>query len=208
MTNRQPEPFRLSSDAPPWSPRVSPRVTTQQQAAEAAAFSSLVTHLRGRLDVPNIELMILGGFCRNCLAKWYLAGAWRSGLHITYDQAARQPRPSPPHRRLHRHLRRRPALARKPLAPRRRAKGCTACPTRSGRRRTSQRRPWSSWRGSRRPSPSTPPTRSRTRPPHRLRACRTRRASRLQRRQPTSRQSQERCRRRSCSPLPIGTCLT
>ena len=203
MTNREPKPFRLSSEATPYSPKYT---TTQQQAAEAAAFSSLVTHLRGRLDVPNIELMILGGFCRNCLAKWYLAGAWRSGLHITYDQAARQSSPSPP-----------PppppppprdTLARTPLAPRRRAKGCTACPTRSGRRRTSQRRPWSSWRGSRRPSPSMPPTRSRTRPPRRLRACRTRRASRLQRRQPTSRQSQERCRRRSCSPLPIGTCLT
>jgi len=84
MTNRQPKPFRLSSEATPYSPKYT---TTQQQAAEAAAFSSLVTHLRGRLDVPNIELMILGGFCRNCLAKWYLAGAWRSGLHITYDQA-------------------------------------------------------------------------------------------------------------------------
>jgi molybdenum cofactor synthesis domain-containing protein len=58
-----------------------------RQSAEAFAFSSLVQHLRGRLDTQNIELMILGGFCRNCLAKWYLAGAWRAGLHISYDEA-------------------------------------------------------------------------------------------------------------------------
>jgi len=58
-----------------------------RQSAEAFAFSSLVQHLRGRLDTQNIDLMILGGFCRNCLAKWYLAGAWRVGLHISYDEA-------------------------------------------------------------------------------------------------------------------------
>jgi len=58
-----------------------------RQAAEAFAFTSLVEHLRSRLDVQNLDLMILGGFCRNCLAKWYLAGAWRAGLHIDYDAA-------------------------------------------------------------------------------------------------------------------------
>lgn len=59
----------------------------RRQSAEAFAFSSLVEHLRGRLDAQNIELMILCGFCRNCLAKWYLAGAWRAGLHVTYEDA-------------------------------------------------------------------------------------------------------------------------
>jgi hypothetical protein len=37
---------------------------------EAAAFRSLVEHLRLRSDdVSNMELMTTAGFCRNCLAK-------------------------------------------------------------------------------------------------------------------------------------------
>ena len=42
---------------------------------EAAAFRHLVGHLQERTDVQNIDLMNLAGFCRNCLAKWYLAAA-------------------------------------------------------------------------------------------------------------------------------------
>ena len=34
---------------------------------EAAAFRRLVSHLRERTDVQNIDLMNLAGFCRNCL---------------------------------------------------------------------------------------------------------------------------------------------
>ena len=42
----------------------------------AAAFRRLVRHLRHRHDAPNIELMGLAGFCRNCLAGWIVeAGA-------------------------------------------------------------------------------------------------------------------------------------
>ena len=36
----------------------------------AAAFRTLVRHLRHRHDAQNIELMGLSGFCRNCLADW------------------------------------------------------------------------------------------------------------------------------------------
>ena len=36
----------------------------------AAAFRRLVRHLRHRTDAPNIELMGLAGFCRNCLSEW------------------------------------------------------------------------------------------------------------------------------------------
>jgi len=39
-------------------------------AVAAAAFRRLVRHLRQRHDAQNIELMILSGFCRNCLADW------------------------------------------------------------------------------------------------------------------------------------------
>jgi hypothetical protein len=37
---------------------------------EAGAFRQLCTHLQERSDVvPNMDLMTLSGFCRNCLAK-------------------------------------------------------------------------------------------------------------------------------------------
>ena len=39
-------------------------------AVAAAAFRRLVRHLRHRSDAQNIELMVLAGFCRNCLADW------------------------------------------------------------------------------------------------------------------------------------------
>jgi len=40
-----------------------------------------------RTDVQNIDLMILSGFCRNCLSKWYRAAAAERGVEIDYDQA-------------------------------------------------------------------------------------------------------------------------
>ena len=54
---------------------------------EAAAFRGLVAHLQNRTDVQNIDLMNLAGFCRNCLAKWYLAGAEARGQAVDYDSA-------------------------------------------------------------------------------------------------------------------------
>ncbi len=54
---------------------------------EAAAFRGLVEHLQRRTDVQNIDLMNLAGFCRNCLAKWYLAAAEERGVQMTYDAA-------------------------------------------------------------------------------------------------------------------------
>ena len=54
---------------------------------EAAAFRTLVEHLRERTDVQNIDLMNLAGFCRNCLSKWYRAAAEGKGHEISYDDA-------------------------------------------------------------------------------------------------------------------------
>ncbi len=54
---------------------------------EAAAFRTLVAHLRKRTDVQNIDLMILSGFCRNCLSKWYRAAAEERGMDMTYEDA-------------------------------------------------------------------------------------------------------------------------
>jgi len=58
-----------------------------QTEIEAAAFRRLVDHLDSRKDAQNIDLMILAGFCRNCLAKWYSAAAKDMGQDIDYDQA-------------------------------------------------------------------------------------------------------------------------
>ena len=54
---------------------------------EAAAFRGLIKHLQQRTDVQNIDLMNLAGFCRNCLAKWYLAAAGERDVILDYDQA-------------------------------------------------------------------------------------------------------------------------
>ena len=49
---------------------------------EAAAFRRLRDHLRRRTDVQNIDLMILAGFCRNCLADWYREAAEERGMAL------------------------------------------------------------------------------------------------------------------------------
>jgi len=54
---------------------------------EAAAFRGLVAHLQKRSDVQNIDIMNLAGFCRNCLAKWYLAAANDKNAGLTMDDA-------------------------------------------------------------------------------------------------------------------------
>ena len=63
---------------------------TTQTELEAAAFRKLVEHLRTRKDVQNIDLMNLGGFCRNCLANWMQEEAVAKGLEMTKDEAREQ----------------------------------------------------------------------------------------------------------------------
>ena len=54
---------------------------------EAAAFRRLVSHLRERTDVQNIDLMTLAGFCRNCLSNWYVDAAEERGLDVSKAEA-------------------------------------------------------------------------------------------------------------------------
>lgn len=55
---------------------------------EAAAFRRLLSHLNdARPDVQNIDLMILAGFCRNCLADWYRDAANAEGMALDKDAA-------------------------------------------------------------------------------------------------------------------------
>jgi len=54
---------------------------------QAATFRRLVAHLDARKNVQNIDLMNLAGFCRNCLAKWYLAAAEEKAIDMDYEKA-------------------------------------------------------------------------------------------------------------------------
>ena len=58
-----------------------------QTEIEAAAWRKMLSHFQKRTDVQNIDLMNLSGFCRNCLAKWYMAEAKEQGEDVDYDQA-------------------------------------------------------------------------------------------------------------------------
>jgi hypothetical protein len=59
-------------------------------AIEAAVFRRLVAHLDSRKDVQNIDLMLLAGFCRNCLSKWYVAEAEERGQAVDLESARQQ----------------------------------------------------------------------------------------------------------------------
>ena len=54
---------------------------------EAAVFRRLLQHLDERKDAENIELMILAGFCRNCLSKWFVEAAGECGLEVPLEEA-------------------------------------------------------------------------------------------------------------------------
>jgi uncharacterized protein len=54
---------------------------------EAAVFRRLVSHLRERTDVQNIDLMNLAGFCRNCLSNWLKDAADEKGVGLTKDES-------------------------------------------------------------------------------------------------------------------------
>jgi hypothetical protein len=61
---------------------------SQNVEIQAAVFRRLVQHLmRERPEVQNIDLMILAGFCRNCLADWYREAAGAHGITMTKDEA-------------------------------------------------------------------------------------------------------------------------
>jgi uncharacterized protein len=54
---------------------------------DAAVLRRLLRHFDEHKDVQNIELMILAGFCRNCLSKWYVEAAKERGLGVDLDAA-------------------------------------------------------------------------------------------------------------------------
>ena len=61
----------------------------EELTIKARVLDRLVAHLDKRKDVQNIDLMILAGFCRNCLSKWYHAEASEIGHDIDIDDASK-----------------------------------------------------------------------------------------------------------------------
>jgi hypothetical protein len=59
----------------------------QEIELEAAVLRRLLRHFDERKDVQNIELMILAGFCRNCLSKWFVEAAQERGLEADIERA-------------------------------------------------------------------------------------------------------------------------
>ena len=58
-----------------------------QTELEAAAFRKLLSHLDENKDVQNIDLMITGNFCRNCLSKWLVSEAKEREVDLDMDAA-------------------------------------------------------------------------------------------------------------------------
>ena len=52
---------------------------------EAAVFRRLLKHLQDKSEVQNIDLMNLADFCRNCMAKWYVAAAREHDIELDYE---------------------------------------------------------------------------------------------------------------------------
>ena len=58
-----------------------------QVELEAAVLRRLLEHFDEHKDVQNIELMILAGFCRNCLSKWLVEAAAERGVEVDLEAA-------------------------------------------------------------------------------------------------------------------------
>jgi uncharacterized protein len=60
---------------------------TTRVELEAAVYRRLVEHLRKRTDVQNIDLMVLAGFCRNCLSDWMREAADARGISMSKEKS-------------------------------------------------------------------------------------------------------------------------
>ncbi|MBX7145989.1 MAG: DUF1244 domain-containing protein [Alphaproteobacteria bacterium] len=54
---------------------------------ESDVFKKLISHLQNSTNVQNIDLMNTAGFCRNCLAKWYVEAAKNRNIDLNYEEA-------------------------------------------------------------------------------------------------------------------------
>ena len=59
----------------------------KKKEIQSAVFERLINHLQNESNVQNIDMMILAGFCRNCLSKWYQEEAENLGENIEHGSA-------------------------------------------------------------------------------------------------------------------------
>jgi len=64
--------------------------SSQDAELQAAVLRRLLEHLDERKDVQNIELMILAGFCRNCLSRWWVEAALERGVELDVEGARKK----------------------------------------------------------------------------------------------------------------------
>jgi uncharacterized protein len=69
------------------STRAAPSTSSTEVELEAAVLRRLLQHFDERKDVQNIELMILAGFCRNCLSRWLVEAAEARGVKLDMERA-------------------------------------------------------------------------------------------------------------------------
>lgn len=67
--------------------RAAPAAASVDVELEAAVLRRLLQHFDERKDVQNIELMILAGFCRNCLSRWMVEAAEARGVKLDMERA-------------------------------------------------------------------------------------------------------------------------
>ncbi|MBU92236.1 MAG: hypothetical protein CML88_01740 [Rhodobiaceae bacterium] len=58
-----------------------------KEKIKAEVFDRLIVHLQTSTELQNIDLMDLAGFCRNCLAKWYMEASVGNATPIEYEDA-------------------------------------------------------------------------------------------------------------------------
>ena len=58
-----------------------------EEKIKAEVFDRLIAHLQTSTKLQNIDLMDLAGFCRNCLAKWYMEASVNHATPIEYEVA-------------------------------------------------------------------------------------------------------------------------
>jgi hypothetical protein len=80
---RAPKPKRAARASGPSAPSTS----NTEVELEAAVLRRLLQHFDERKDVQNIELMILAGFCRNCLSRWMVEAAEERGVTLDMERA-------------------------------------------------------------------------------------------------------------------------
>ena len=83
----------MSAKKKPTKSKPKPKPKPRKPAApneielEAAVLRRLLEHFDEHKEVQNIELMILAGFCRNCLSKWFVEAAAERGLTVDIERA-------------------------------------------------------------------------------------------------------------------------